>query len=221
MSMANLPAKRAAPSSDAETAWVADEDRFVLQQAKKKAVLRVKGGRASPLDWLAVTLCVIEPGRNLVEDEADLESIDLRAPESVLEKLGEDELKELEKGVDGYEVLEGTRQEREYWQTMKTVCSDRRKTLRASSSDTSARGLSSVAGDLDKLLGPKSLPELEKLEKQIKTKLASDEPVDTDYWEHLLSSLLTYKAKARLRKVTERIVEARLRKQQEDDVANG
>ena len=71
------------------------------------------------------------------------------------------------------------------------------------------------------MLAPKTLPELEKLEKQIKTKLNSDEPVDTDYWEHLLSSLLTYKAKSRLQKITDRVIEARLRKQQEEDEAAG
>ena len=36
----------------------------------------------------------------------------------------------------------------------------------------------------------KSLEELEKLEKQINAKLASDEAIDTDYWEHTLKTLL-------------------------------
>jgi hypothetical protein len=77
--------------------------------------------------------------------------------------------------------------------------------------------VTTVASDLDKLLGPKSLEDLEKLEKQINTKLSSNEPIDSDYWQHLLTSLLTYKARAKLRKVSKSIVEARLeglRKQQ-------
>ena len=106
--------KRSAP--DAEAAWVADEDRFALQQAKKKAALRVKGGRASPLDWLAVTLCIIEPERNVLDDEAEVEDVDLRVPESVLEGLAEKDLREVEKGIDGYEVLESSKSNREYWQ---------------------------------------------------------------------------------------------------------
>lgn len=32
--------------------WVAQEDIFVLKQAKKKAEIRVKEGRAKPIDWL-------------------------------------------------------------------------------------------------------------------------------------------------------------------------
>jgi hypothetical protein len=82
--------------------------------------------------------------------------------------------------------------------------------------------VSSVAANLDKLLAPKSLAELEKLEGQIKAKLAGDEPIDTDYWEHLLKTLFTYKAKAKLSNISERIVGSRsecLRKQQAEDAA--
>lgn len=103
---------------------------------------------------------------------------------------------------------------------MKTICADRRQ--QSQSAQPSARGVTSVAGDLDKLLGPKSLEELEKLEKQIKSKLASNEPIDTDYWEHLLRSLMTYKARAKLRRVSQAIVGSRvesLRKQQAEDAA--
>jgi hypothetical protein len=100
-------------------------------------------------------------------------------------------------------------------QMMKTICRDRRKN--GEGSQPSARGVGSVASDLDKLLGPKTLPELEKLEKQIRTKLSSNEPIDTDYWEHLLKSLLSYKARAKLRSISQSILAARmsgLRKQQ-------
>jgi hypothetical protein len=100
-------------------------------------------------------------------------------------------------------------------QMMKTICQDRQKHFQ--SAQSSARGVTSVAGNIDKLLAPKSLAELQKLEGQIRTKLSSNEPIDTDYWEHLLQSLLIYKARANLRKVTQSILESRLgglRKQQ-------
>ena len=38
--------------------WVSQEDTFVLKQAKKKAEIRVKEGRAKPIDYLAVTFIV-------------------------------------------------------------------------------------------------------------------------------------------------------------------
>ena len=91
---------------------------------------------------------------------------------------------------------------------MKTISKSRRE--QSQNAQPTARGVTSVASDLDKLLGPKSLEELEKLEKQIEAKLSSNQPIDTDYWQHLLTSLLTYKARAKLRKVSRSIVEARL-----------
>ena len=103
---------------------------------------------------------------------------------------------------------------------MKTISRGRRE--QSQNAQPTARGVGSVASDLDKLLGPKSLEELEKLEKQINTKLSSNEPIDSDYWQHLLKSLLTHKARAKLRKVSKSVVEARLeglRRQQEESAA--
>ncbi|KAK5110637.1 hypothetical protein LTR62_005677 [Meristemomyces frigidus] len=208
MSRASIPAKRSAPDAQ-EAAWVADEDRFVLEQSKKKAAIRVKGGRGGAIDWLAVILAASDPDRDPLDDEVDLDQLDLRDPVGVFAALDEKELAELEKGIDGYLLLEHGRHNVEYWRTMKTTCAESRKNLKSDQA-VSARGVSSVAGDLDKLLAPKDLEGLEKLEKQIKTKLASDAPIDTDYWEHLLSTLLTYKAKARLKLITESIVRSRL-----------
>lgn len=77
--------------------------------------------------------------------------------------------------------------------------------------------MSNVAADLDKLLGAKTLGELEKLEVHITDKLNRNESIDMDYWEHLLKSLLKYKAKAKLRDMNGVIVRSRLislRKQQ-------
>jgi hypothetical protein len=101
---------------------------------------------------------------------------------------------------------------------MKLICKERLNSTRSAGS--SARGIGTVSADVEKLLGPKSFEELEVLEKQIKRKLNSNEPIDVDYWEHLLKSLQTFKAKARLRKVSQAVVNSRLlvlRKEQEDE----
>ncbi len=115
MSRSTIPSKRPAPDVQ-EAAWVADEDRFVLQQAKKKAAIRVKGGRAQPVDWLAVTLAVIDPDNNPLDDDeledADLDVID---PEGIFEGLDDGELADLEKGIDTYMTLESSRSNRDYW----------------------------------------------------------------------------------------------------------
>jgi hypothetical protein len=121
-----IPAKRAANSRASENpakrstnaqeeAWVADEDRFVLQQSKTKAALRVKGGRAKPVDWLAVTLRFIDPMKTLADDEVEDNELDVVDPEGVFEGLGEDDLRDLEKDIDTYLTLETSRGNREYW----------------------------------------------------------------------------------------------------------
>ncbi|KAL1602868.1 hypothetical protein SLS59_004523 [Nothophoma quercina] len=225
-----IPAKRSADSRShdnaskrstnaAEDAWVADEDRFVLQQAKKKAALRVKGGRAKPIDWLAVTLRFIDPTKSIHDEEVEDHELDVVDPEGVLEGLDATDLSDLEKEIENYLTLETNRSNRDYWIALKTICKDLRRKSRASDS----RSTNSVSADIDKLLAPKTYEQLETLEVQVKKKLDSDEPIDYDYWEQLLRNLRIWKAKAKLRRVSQEIVKERLqalRKQQADAAAS-
>lgn len=98
---------------------------------------------------------------------------------------------------------------------MKIICRDRQKT-----SAPEGRALSSVAADINRLLSPKSYEQLQTLEVQVKRKLNSNEPIDTDYWEELLRSLTVWKARARLRNVYQAVIAERvrdLRKQQKEE----
>lgn len=115
MSRPTIPSKR--PAEEQEAAWIADEDRFALEQAKKKAALRVKGGRGQPIDVLAVALVAMEPARSTSGFEEETEGLeDLPIdPEGAFEGLSEDGLRELEKSIEGYEVLESSRNNKDYW----------------------------------------------------------------------------------------------------------
>ena len=95
--------------------WVAQEDNFVLKQAKKKAEIRVKEGRAKPIDWLAVNLRVIDPERNPLDDEIADEDLDVVDPEGLLESLDDGELDDLEKEIDTYLGLEKNKNNQEFW----------------------------------------------------------------------------------------------------------
>lgn len=115
-----IPAKRSADAQEDE--WVAGEDRFVLQQAKKRAVIRVRNGRARPVDRLAVILRQIEPKITTVEDDDDDdESLEIVDPEGIFESLGETELLDLAKDIETYRTLETNRQSREYWNVGETI----------------------------------------------------------------------------------------------------
>ncbi len=95
---------------------MADEDRFVLQQAKKKAALRVKGGRARPIDWLAVTLRFIDPTeKSILDEEVEDHELDIVDPEGVLEGLAIQDLSDLEAEIENYLALETNRNNRDYW----------------------------------------------------------------------------------------------------------
>lgn len=107
------PSKRSTNAQ--EEAWVADEDRFVLQQAKKRAALRVKGGRAKPIDWLAVTLRFVDTSKSLLDEEVEDHELEVVDPEGVLEGLKEADLAELEKEIETYLTLETSRSNRDYW----------------------------------------------------------------------------------------------------------
>lgn len=95
--------------------WVAQEDTFVLKQAKKKAEIRVKEGRAKPIDWLTITLRVIDPTRDLLDDEIADSDIDLVDPEGVFEGLSSAQLMHLDKDIDTFIDLETNSDNRDYW----------------------------------------------------------------------------------------------------------
>lgn len=76
--------------------------------------------------------------------------------------------------------------------------------------DSQSRSVHSVSVDVDRLFSSKSLGELDTLESQISTKLASNEPIDVEYWENLLTSIAVYKAKAELNKVYKSVIDSRL-----------
>lgn len=95
--------------------WVAQEDNFVLKQRKKKADIRVKEGRALPIDKLTVLLRAIDPTRDDIDDEVDVEDQDINEPDTVLEALSLTELTDLRRDIETYLHLETASSNREYW----------------------------------------------------------------------------------------------------------
>ncbi len=190
----------------------------MLKQAKKKADIRVREGRAKPIDWLAVILRVIDPDRDLLEDDEDDVQVDVVDPEGVFEGLSDSQLGELETDITSYLTLETNPRNKDYWKTMLIICNDRRQKLKPLGPE--GRAVSSVSADVDKIMAPKSYEQLEALEGQIKAKLQANKDIDVDYWEQMLRSLLIWKAKAKLKTVYQSVLDSRLetlRKEQSED----
>lgn len=95
--------------------WVSKEDEFVLKQSKKKAHIRVREGRAKYIDWLAVTLGVIDPTMDPLEDEKSDAEVDIVDPAGGFEGLSRAQLQELEKDIGTYITLELNGSNRRYW----------------------------------------------------------------------------------------------------------
>lgn len=95
--------------------WVSKEDDFVLQQSKKKAHIRVREGRAKSIDWLAVTLGVIDPTRDPLEEEGNESDVDIVDPSGVFEGLDLSQLQDLGKDIETYLALESNQSNRQYW----------------------------------------------------------------------------------------------------------
>ncbi|RGP74893.1 hypothetical protein FLONG3_6005 [Fusarium longipes] len=197
--------------------FVADEDKFVLKQSKKKADIRIREGRAKPIDYLAFNLRYIDTDRDVFDDDDADAEIDVPAPGDVIASLGSDQIAELDSAIASYHVLETNATNREYWRALQTICADRKAKLDPHGHER--RVVSSVSDDIDKILAPKTHDQLEALEKQIKAKLQSNEDIDTDYWEQLLKSLRVWKARAKLSQVYEEIKEIRLKQLKERDPA--
>lgn len=201
-------AARFLSQDDQSRKFVADEDKFVLKQSKKKADIRVREGRAKPADYLAFNLRYIDNDRDVFDDDDEDVEIQVPSPERIVDGSSLAGLKELEEGIKSFHTLETSQRNREYWSSLLVLCNDRRTKLQGN--DHEGRAVSSVSSDVDRILGPKTFEQLESLEKQIKAKLRSDEQIDTDYWQGLLKNLLVYKAKAKLKKICEAIKESRI-----------
>ena len=204
--------------------WVSKEDDFVLQQSKKKAHIRVREGRAKSIDWLAVTLGVIDPTRYPLEEDSNESDIDVVDPSAVFEGLDLPQLQDLGKDIETYMALESNQSNCRYWkvrlvesdnkgvanisQALKVICKDYQDKLAPVAALRNSA--SSVLADVDRLLSPKSLTELESLEIQISGKLRSNEPIDVEYWEQLLRNVAVYKSRAELDTVYKNIIKSRL-----------
>ena len=94
------------------------------------------------------------------------------------------------------------------FQALKVICKDHEAKL--APTETQGRVANSVSVDIERLLNPKSLKDLEILERQVDDKLQSDEPIDVEYWEQLLRYLAVYKARAELDAVYKSVIESRL-----------
>src|SRR3954454_8239750 len=106
--------------------WRAKEEEFHLEQAKKRAEIRIKEGRAKPIDILAMNLRLANESDKLDDDdEQDVElEIDMDEPYTIFDNLTGDEVKELYGDIQMYLQLEKIEENLQFWRAMIVVAED-------------------------------------------------------------------------------------------------
>ncbi|GAA5972650.1 hypothetical protein JCM11641_002955 [Rhodosporidiobolus odoratus] len=228
-----MRAARAAESAQM-AAWIDREDDFHLEQAKKRAEIRVRERRAKPIDFLALNLKwsqpPLQPGDEGYdeeeEDEGDGLDVDLEEPYAIFDHLALEDAEELHEDIKMYLSLEKVDAHQEFWRSLLIVSSSSLEALReeraigVNAYAAQTRANASVKAEITRLLAGKSHDQLIALQQQVQTKLASGEVLDVDYWEGLLRELVVWKAKAKLRDMHEVVLGNRLeqlRKKQRDE----
>ena len=94
--------------------WQKQEEKFHAEQAKQRATIRLKEGRAKPIDRIYKNLTVL-----------DDVNFDIQEPHLVLKNMSLDELKDFSRDVDAYiGISEDNREHLRFWRALKIVSED-------------------------------------------------------------------------------------------------
>jgi len=183
--------------------WERKEEEFHRQQGRRRTEIRVKNGRARPIDVLAKNL--------LLDKHFDME---MHEPYKVFRGLVVKELIGLREEMQ----VQAAGEAAEYWDALLVCCGDELDAKQDGGSNTSASGgvdhgvHQSVRKDLDMMLQGKSRGELDELQGQINGHIQSGGGGDVEYWESLLKRLKVHNAKATLRDFHQDLMRRRLKK---------
>ncbi|XP_022209083.2 cactin [Drosophila obscura] len=179
--------------------WQRQEDQFHLEQARLRSEIRIRDGRAKPIDLLAQ---YVAAGNAPLEESLEMQ---MHEPYMLLHGLPMEELEDLLVDIKVYEELEQGKHI-DFWNDMVTIVQDelqKQQKLHADASTLNQRrdGIhQSVVKDVADIFRGKNAKQLEEMRDRIEAKINSRaDGVDISYWESLLSQLKAHMARARLR----------------------
>lgn len=218
------------------------EEAFHLNQAKLRSEIRIREGRAKPIDLISKNLKLLErlEGKNgnvshpldrrMGSNDNDDLDVEIREPYAVMEGLPVTELEELRKDINLYLELDVERAD--FWKATRIVCDDeiQRATLREQEQQRRGyrqtfiqEGIQDVLHDeVDNQFAGKSRQELEEMEKEIQSIIDRPDPegmVDVEFMESTLGRLQVFKAKALLREIHAKVLQKRLQELQASNSA--
>ncbi|KAK7115328.1 splicing factor Cactin-like [Littorina saxatilis] len=187
--------------------WEKQEDNFHLNQAKMRSEIRIKDGRAKPIDLLA----------KYISAEDDALAVEMHEPYTYLYGLTMTDLEDLLEDIRVYLELEEGKNA-DYWRDIITVTEDELQKLRkldAANKEFADRreGINpAVNAEVGDIFKGKTTNQLRLLEKQIRDKLSGGEGIDVGYWETLLKQLKAHTARTRLRERHQDVLKQKLLK---------
>ncbi|XP_017872245.1 PREDICTED: cactin [Drosophila arizonae] len=193
--------------------WQRQEDLFHLEQARLRSEIRIRDGRAKPIDLLAQYVTA----SNTETDLEDTLEMQMHEPYMLLHGLSIEELEDLLVDIKVYEELEQGKHI-DFWNDMVTIVQDELKKQmkiqqnEANSLNQRRDGIhQSVVKDVADIFRGKNAKQLEEMRQRIEAKISSRaDGVDISYWESLLSQLKAHMARARLRDAHQALLREKL-----------
>ncbi|XP_028284094.1 cactin-like [Parambassis ranga] len=175
--------------------WAEQEDNFHLQQAKLRSKIRIRDGRAKPIDLLA----------KYISAEDDDLAVEMHEPYTFLNGLTVTDMDDLLEDIKVYMELEQGKNV-DFWRDMTTITEDEISKLRKLEASGKGPGdrregiNNAVSTDVQNVFKGKTYSQLQALHLNIETKIrAGGSNLDIGYWESLLQQVRVYMARARLR----------------------
>lgn len=197
--------------------WESQEDSFHLKQAKLRCRLRIKEGRAKPIDLLARYVDSFadrgddEKDEELEADEAYLLPGRLAEPYLCLNGLRLNDLEDLQEDIRVYQKID-SQSNLDFWRDIRTIVEDEISKLKKYQRESVERreGINpAVANQVLGIFENKTAEQLQKLQVHFENKLKQP-GVDIAYWETLRSKLRAHLARSRLKEQHERNLKKKL-----------
>ncbi|XP_061457378.1 splicing factor Cactin [Rhineura floridana] len=188
--------------------WEEQEDNFHLQQAKLRSKIRIRDGRAKPIDLLA----------KYISAEDDDLAVEMHEPYTFLNGLTVSDMEDLLEDIQVYMELEQGKNV-DFWRDMTIITEDEISKLRKLEASGKGPGErregvnASVSSDVQSVFKGKTYNQLQVIYQGIEGKILAGGPnLDIGYWESLLQQLKAYMARARLRERHQDVLRQKLYK---------
>ncbi|XP_030396331.1 cactin [Gopherus evgoodei] len=188
--------------------WEEQEDNFHLHQAKLRSKIRIRDGRAKPIDLLA----------KYISAEDDDLAVEMHEPYTFLNGLTVSDMEDLLEDIQVYMELEQGKNV-DFWRDMTIITEDEIAKLRKLEASGKGPGErregvnASVSSDVQSVFKGKTYNQLQVIFQGIEGKIQAGGPnLDIGYWESLLQQLKAYMARARLRERHQDVLRQKLYK---------